>query len=115
MRRPRRNNAKLIIATGARPTPIIEISPPRKNPPLETPKTGMHWTGLQDRNTDQIGKKCPKNVKKYVHGGLGQFSNNFRTLFGHFRHFVIILFFRDAETTILIKFAFWRGSGRGKI
>ena len=30
-------DAKLIIATGARATPIIEISPPHKNPPLETP------------------------------------------------------------------------------
>ena len=30
-------DAKMIIATGARATPIIEISPPHKNPPLETP------------------------------------------------------------------------------
>ena len=43
IRRPRTKNANLIIATGARTTPMIEISPPHKNPPLETPKKGVPW------------------------------------------------------------------------
>ena len=46
-------DAKLIIATGARTTPIIESFPPHKNPPLETPEriegSGM-WRRISFRN-----------------------------------------------------------------
>ena len=44
-----------------------------------------------------------------------QFFGIARAASQHRRIFAAGAFFRDAETTILIKFAFWRGLGRGKI
>ena len=39
--------------------------------------TGEHWTGSPNQSIDQIGKKCPKNVRKLCFRPL-------RTIFGHF-------------------------------
>ena len=46
--------------------------------------TGEHWTGSPNKSIDQIGKTCPKNVRKLC-------SQPLRTVFGHlsdiFQHF----------------------------
>ena len=49
-------------------------------------------TGLPDRNTDQIGQKCPKS-QKFVFAGLGQFSDDllFDSFGPFFRLFVTFL------------------------
>ena len=54
-----------------------------------------------------VSRNC---LKHYKPGGGGDKQSqicSFSEIFG--------AFFRDAETTILIKFVFWRGLGRGKI
>ena len=55
----------------------------------------MHWTGLADQNTDQLGKNVPDmSQQKLVFAGA---LDNYWTIFAHvldiFRHFVMILFF----------------------
>ena len=43
--------------------------------------TGVHWTGSPNKSIDQIGKNCPKNVRKLC-------FQPFWTIFGHFcKHF----------------------------
>ena len=50
--------------------------------------TGVHWTGSPNKSIDQIGKNCPKNVRKLCFQPLwtifGHFSNIISTFFGHF-------------------------------
>ena len=41
--------------------------------------SGMHWTGLPDRSTDQIGKNALKMSKIGLRRGFGQFSDIFST------------------------------------
>ena len=61
--------------------------------------TGKHWTGPPNKSIDQIGKKCPKNVRKLC-------SQPLRPIFGHlsaifsafFRQFVDIPFFLGCPT-----------------
>ena len=59
-------------------------------PLLVIPKivTGAHWTGSPNKSIDQIGKNCPKNVRKLSFQPLetifGHFSDIFSTFFGHF-------------------------------
>ena len=38
---------------------------------------GMRWTGLPDRNIDQIGEKCLKIVKNLSFWGLGEYLDTF--------------------------------------
>ena len=50
--------------------------------------TGVHWTGSPKKSIDQIGKNCPKNVRKLCFQPLwtifGHFSDIFSTSLGHF-------------------------------
>ena len=43
-------DAKLNIATGARTTPVLEISPPHKKPPFGTPEKtiGINWVHMSE-------------------------------------------------------------------
>ena len=49
---------------------------------------GEHWTGSPKKSIDQIGKNCPKIVRKLCFRPLwtifGHFSDIFSTFFGHF-------------------------------
>ena len=49
---------------------------------------GERWTGSTNKSIDQIGKNCPKNVRKLCFQTLrtifGHFSDNFWTFFRHF-------------------------------
>ena len=53
--------------------------------------TGMQWTGLPDRNTDQIGKKAQKMSKICLCRDFGQFSDIFGTFFSTFCHDSVFL------------------------
>ena len=52
--------------------------------------TGVHWTGSPNKSIDQIGKNCPKNVRKLCFQPLW-------TIFGHFSD--IFLTFSDISST----------------
>ena len=55
--------------------------------------TGVHWTGLPDRTTDQIGKKCPKISESCLCSGSGTIFGQSLDIFPDiFRHFIMILF-----------------------
>ena len=72
-------------------------SPPSKTSPrhsiisyvlyLTSVVTGEHWTGSPNKSIDQIGKNCPKNVRKLcfqpLRTSFGHFFGHFSTFFGH--------------------------------
>ena len=74
--------------------------------------TGVHWTGSPNKSIDQIGKNCPKNVRKLCFQPLWTILDIFRTFFStFFGHFVDIPIFwavqRFARYKIhLLKFTF---------
>ena len=51
--------------------------------------TGEHWTGSPHKSIDQIGKNCPKNVRKLCFQPLQTICGPFSDIF--FRHFSDIL------------------------
>ena len=49
--------------------------------------TGVHWTGSPNKSIDQIGKNCPKNVRKLCFQPLWTIFGHFSEIFRHFRTF----------------------------
>ena len=49
--------------------------------------TGVHWTGSPNKSIDQIGKKCPKNVRKLCFRPLWTIFGHVQTFFDIFRTF----------------------------
>ena len=52
--------------------------------------TGGHWTGSPNKSIDQIGKNCPKNVRKLCFQHL-------LTIFGHFSDFFFDIFLGEGK------------------
>ena len=64
-------------------------------------------TGSPNRSTDQIGKNCPKNVRKLRLQSLRTIFGHFRTFFGIFRTFVDIPFFWAVQPFSRYKYRSW--------
>ena len=61
---------------------VVLLSAPLKLDPEIV--TGVHWTGSPNKSIDQLGKNCPKNVRKLCFQPLRTIFGHFRTFFRHF-------------------------------